>query len=136
MIPYNIYVVPALAVDIRGHPIDSDFFTGLQLNLTCTIQVSLEIFPPMTIFTEWSKSGSPLSSNSRVTVEELPVQVGPQLYQTSVLFNSLDKTRDEGEYMCAVSVTLSLEGYQDVTTESTATQSIDVPSKYVIINVY
>ena len=69
-------------------------------------------------------------------MDELPVQVGSQLYQTSVLFNSLDRMRDEGEYMCAVSVTLRLEGYQDVTTESTATQSITVPSKYVIINVY
>ena len=116
-------------MDIRSYPIDSDFFTGLQLNLTCTIQVSLEISPPMTIFTEWSKSGSPLSSNSRVTVVELPVQVGPRLYQTSVLFNSLDKIRDEGEYMCAVSVTLSLEDYQDVITESTATRSLTIPSK-------
>ena len=62
-------------------------------------------------------------------MEELPVQVGPQLYQTSVLFISLDKSRDEGEYMCAVSVTLSLEGYQDVITESTATRSLTIPSK-------
>ena len=69
-------------------------------------------------------------------MDELPVQVGPQLYHTSVLFNSLDKVRDEGEYMCAVSVTLRLEGYQNVTTESTATRSITVPSKYVIIDVY
>ena len=122
-------------MDIKGYPRDSDFFTGLQLNLTCTIQVSLEISLSMTAFIEWSKSGSPLSSNSRVTVEELPVQVGPRLYQTSVLFNSLDKIRDEGEYMCAVSVTLRLEGYQDVTTESTAIRSITVPSKSVIIDV-
>ena len=118
-------------MDIKGYPIDSDFFTGLQLNLTCTIQVSLEISLPMTVFTEWSKSGFPISSNSRITVEELPVKVGPQLYHTSVLFNSLDQTRDEGEYMCAVGLTLSLEGYQDITTESTATRSITVPSKSV-----
>ena len=69
-------------------------------------------------------------------MDELPVQVGPRLYQTSVLFNSLDQTRDEGEYMCAVSVTLRLEGYQDVITESTATYSLTVPSKFIDTNSY
>ena len=69
-------------------------------------------------------------------MEELPVQVGPRLYQTSVLFNSLDKIRDEGEYMCTVSVTLRLEGYQDVTTGSTATRSLTIPSKSFHTNLY
>ena len=62
-------------------------------------------------------------------MEELPVQVEPRLYQTSVLFNSLDKIRDEGEYMCAASLTLSLEGYQDVVIGSTATRSLTILSK-------
>ena len=133
---YIINIAPGVAVDIRGYPIDSNFFTGLQLNLTCTIQVLLETSPLLTIFTNWRKSDSRLSSNSRVTVEELPVQVGPQLYHTSVLFNSLNQTRDEGEYMCAVSLVLSLEGYQDATTESTATYSLIVPSKSIDTNSY
>ena len=133
---YISNIAPGVAVDIRGYPIDSNFFTGLQLNLTCTIQVLLETSPLLTIFTNWRKSDSRLSSNSRVTVEELPVQVGPQLYHTSVLFNSLNQTRDEGEYMCAVSLVLSLEGYQDATTESTATYSLIVPSKSIDTNSY
>ena len=69
-------------------------------------------------------------------MEELPVQVGPQLYHTSVLFNSLDEVRDEGEYMCAVSLVLSLDGYEDITTESTATRLVTVPSKSVSIDIY
>ena len=65
---------------------------------------------------------------------EWPVEVGPGQYQTSVVFNSLDSTRDEGEYTCAVSVTYSSEGSPDVITESTATRSITVPSKSVDTN--
>ena len=38
--------------------------------------------------------------------------------------------------MCAVSVTLRLEGYQDVITESTATYSLTVPSKFIDTNSY
>ena len=120
-------------MDIKGYPIDSDFFTGLQLNLTCNIQVSLDISPSMTFFTEWSKSGSPLSSNTRVNVGMSPVLVEERQYQTNVSFNSLDKTIDEGEYMCTVHVIFSLEGYQDITTESIANHSLTIPSKSVTL---
>ena len=116
---------------MRGYPIDADFFTGLQLNLTCTIILSHLVSTSTTISVEWSQSGSPLTSTSRVTVGEWPVEVGPGHYQTSVVFNSLDSTRDEGEYTCAVRVTNRIEGFADAIKESTASRSITVPSKFL-----
>ena len=62
---------------------------------------------------------------------EWPVEVGPGHYQTSVVFNSLDSTRDGGEYTCAVRVTNSIEGFADVIKVSTASRSITVPSKFL-----
>ena len=59
------------------------------------------------------------------------MEVWPGHYQTSVVFNSLDSTRDEGEYTCAVRVTNSIEGFADAIKESTASRSITVPSKFL-----
>ena len=61
------------------------------------------------------------------------MEVGPGHYQTSVVFKSLDSTRDEGEYTCAVRVTNSIEGFADVIKESTASRSITVPSKFLYV---
>ena len=127
---FIIYVALPPTVVMRGHPTNSNFFTGLQLTLTCTITLP-QLESISTVSTQWSQSGSPLTSSNRVTVGEWPVEVGPGHYHTSVVFNSLDSTRDEGEYTCAVRVTYSSEGFPDVITESTASLSITVPSKSV-----
>ena len=49
-------------------------------------------------------SGTVLTSNNKLTVEEEPVQVGPLLYQTSLVFNSLDGRVHNGNYNCSVTV--------------------------------
>ena len=59
------------------------------------------------------------------------MEVWPGHYQTSVVFNSLDSTRDGGEYTCAVRVTNRIEGFADAIKESTASRSITVPSKFL-----
>ena len=61
------------------------------------------------------------------------MEVWPGHYQTSVVFNSLDSPRDEGEYTCAVRVTYSIEGFADAIKESTASCSITLPSKFLDI---
>ena len=83
----------------------------------------------MAVSAEWSKSGTILTTNSRVTVDEGPVAVGPLQYQTSLLLNSLDKTRDMGNYTCTVHVIHSLEGFQDAVTDTAVSRFITVQSK-------
>ena len=137
---YYISAVTAfdVVVFIRGFPVDSNFFTGLQLNLTCIIHISptgLDVPTSMAVSVDWSKSGTSLTTNSGVTVDKGPVEVGPLQYQTSLLFESLDKTRDEGDYTCSVHVIHSLEGFLDAVTDTVASLSITVPSKSCLNNI-
>ena len=85
----------------------------------------------MAISAEWSKEGTSLTTNSRVTVDDGPVEVAPLQYQTSLQINSLDKTRDEGDYTCTVHVIHSLEGFLDVITDTAASHSITVHSRCI-----
>ena len=97
--------VPPPTVVITGSPINSNFFTGLQLNLTCHIHIPSELLSlPISVTAQWIMSGTVLTSNSRLTVGEEPVEVGPLLYQTSLVFNSLDGGEDNGNYTCSVTV--------------------------------
>ena len=97
--------VPPLTVVITGSPINSNFFTGLQLNLTCHIHIPSELLSvPISVTAQWTMSGTALTSNSRLTVGEEPVEVGPLLYQSSLVFNSLDRRGDNGNYTCSVTV--------------------------------
>ena len=96
-------------VTITASPIDSDYFTGLRLTLTCSIQIPLELSSlPIIVSAQWTKFGSALVTNSRVTVGEIPVRVGLNVYQVSLVFSSLDRTSgDEGNYTCTGNVALS-----------------------------
>ena len=56
------------------------------------------------VSSQWSKSGSVLTSNNRVSVDRTVV-AGPLLYQSNLVFTSLDGTRgDNGDYTCSVTV--------------------------------
>ena len=95
---------PTLSGNIIGYPINSNFFTGLQLNLTCFITISYTIYneiEDVEVLAEWTRSGSAIDSNSGRTVVEV-FKVGKMQYQTSILFNALDKSTDEGKYTCTV----------------------------------
>ena len=101
--PYHAVSPPALA--IAASPIDSDYFNGLQLNLTCFIHIAS--FSVSHVGVNWTKSGSALLSNSRVTVSET-MRVNQSTYQTWIAFSSLDNKRgDEGNYTCSANITLS-----------------------------
>ena len=55
--------------------------------------------------------------------------VGPLQYQTSLLLNSLDKSRDVGNYTCTVHVIHSLDGFLDAVTDTAVSRFITVQSK-------
>ncbi len=115
-------------VTITGSPIDSDYFTGLRLTLTCSIRVPLELSSlPINVSAQWTKSGAVLVTNSHVTVGEVPVRVGlTTVYQASLGFSSLDESRgDEGSYTCTGNIALS--GFRIST--ASATTDIAIPSE-------
>ena len=99
------------------------FYTGLQLNLTCLIQLAPH--GGISISAHWSKSGSTLTSSSQVRVMEEAVEVEPLVYRTTVVFSSLDKARG-GDYTCSVTVTSP----RSPAVMANATQSVIVESKH------
>ena len=78
---------------------------------------------------DWSKSGSTLTSDSRVSVGEEAVEVEPFLYSTSLVFSSLDQTLgDTGEYTCTVTVSTGSPFNSPVTVN--ATTEVEIESKH------
>ena len=123
------YIVPAPSVNITTSPVQSDFYTGLRLNLTCLTQLATPMGYDVDVSADWSKSGSTLTSDSRVSVGEEAVEVEQLLYSTSLVFSSLDQTMgDTGDYTCTVTVTpTGSPFYRPVTVM--ATQVVQTESK-------
>ena len=126
----SVTTIPPPTVTITGSPINSHYFSGLQLNLTCHIQLPMLRGYRVSVSFQWSKSGSVLASSGRMSVDEGAVEVGPLLYQSSLVFNSLDGDRDDGNYTCSVTVSpIDTSNLLPVTV--TATHTVSVESKLI-----
>ncbi len=75
-----------------------------------------------------------LTQDNRRTIT-IPQEVGPMLYHTSVIFNSLDKSRDEGDYKCNVDVMIERENSQ-LKIMNSASKTIVVPSECHLNKLY
>ena len=95
----------SFSVTISSSPIDSHYFSDLRLNLTCHVEFLMPRDYGISVSLQWKKSDTILTSNSRVSVDEEAFEVGSLLYQSSLVFNSLDETRgDNGNYTCSATV--------------------------------
>ncbi len=122
--------VPVVSLTIRGYPINSNFYSGLQLNLTCAIDISVSVLDniqQIRVMSQWRRYNTALTQDNRRTIT-MPQEVGPMLYHTSIIFNSLDKSRDEGDYECNVDVIVERES-SHLTIKDSASMSITVSSK-------
>ena len=82
----------------------------------------------VSVSSQWVKSGTILTSNSQVSVDKGAVEVGPLLYQSSLVFSSLNGDRDEGNYTCSVTVSL-FDTSNLLPVTITATHIVSVESK-------
>ena len=80
----------------------------------------------VSVSSQWSKSDSVLISNSRMSVEGAVV-AGPLLYQSGLVFTSLDGTRgDNGDYTCSVTVRpINVPHLHPVTVSATHTVTVE-----------
>ncbi len=69
-----------------------------------------------------------LTQDNRRTIT-MPRKVGPILYHTSIILQSLDKNRDEGVYYCTADVIVVRER-QNFTKAISTNKTIFVPSKF------
>ena len=130
--PVSPTTIPAPSVTITASPVQTDFYTGLHLNLTCLIQLATPMGYGVNVSADWSKSGSTRTSDSRVSVGEEAVEVEPFLYSISLVFSSLDQTLgDTGEYTCTVTVTPTGSTlYRPVTVMATRAVQIEGNIRY------
>ncbi len=77
---------------------------------------------------QWRRYSTALTQDSRRTIT-MPQEVGPMLYHTSILFHSLDKSRDEGDYECNVDV-IFVRVDHELTISNSSNTVIVVPSKF------
>ena len=96
-----------------------------QLTITCDVDVDDQVDTPAHVDIEWTMSGSPLTSNDRVTVGGVD-ETGFNQYRSQVTFSSTH-VHDSGIYNCTVNVT-SGEDYIYVV-------DADVINEFTILNV-
>ena len=117
---------------IKGFPTDSNFFRGLQLNLTCFLNITFSEYEDSVNFSVsmmWTKTNGTIVGNNRLMVIGA-YQVTPLFYQSILVFNSLDKTMDEGAYICNIDVSV-YRGQSTINIQKSVTRSLSVPSKSI-----
>ncbi len=79
---------PVVSIFLRSYPINSNYYSGLQLNLTCAINIilvsALDNIQQIRVMTKWRRYNTALTQDSRRTIT-MPRKVGPMLYHTSII---------------------------------------------------
>ena len=81
----------------------NNILAGSPLTMSCDVDVNDQVDTSVSVNIEWTVSGSPLTSNDRITVGAI------NQYRSQVTFSTLSSTHDSGEYICTISV-ISGEG--------------------------
>ncbi len=126
-----VSAVSPVALTLRGVPFDSDFNTGLDLDLVCRLELDTAVDSPLTVTRTWVKDDQPLvADGARLTFTDVIATTSPPLYLTSVLFRTLDA--DSGNYTCSFSIVPNEPTYITGTT-ATVTRGIIVEGKHAIL---
>ena len=76
----------------------------------------------------WMRANIDIVADSRRNIFR-PIELRPNQYQTSMVINSLDKNRDEGEYTCSTEVTIHRVQNDTILTNATA-RTIFIASEF------
>ena len=107
---------------------ENDILAGSPLAITCDICINNQVDTSLLVNIEWTMSGSPLTSNDRITVSGVN-ETGFNQYRSQVSFSTLSSTHDSGIYSCTVNVT-SGEDYIYV-----HVADADVINRFITLNV-
>ena len=83
---------------------ENDILAGSPLAITCDIDINDRVDTSVLVNIEWTMSGSPLTSNDRITVGGVD-ETGFNQYRSQVSFSTLSSTHDSGIYNCTANVT-------------------------------
>ena len=94
------HAVPPPQITITVSPVNVPFFAGVLFNLTCSIQLDLAVDTQFNVTGMWTRSGTPLTNGSRITVYGTSESASSQhLFQTRVQFSPLIDA-DDGLFTC------------------------------------
>ena len=123
-------------MSITGSPFDSGFFIGLELTLTCDIQLDASIVDSVIVVgATWTASGSAVMAvEGRVAISAaFMVSSVPLLFRSTLAFTPLGGLADSGNYTCAVTVTPQNQTFITGTTASVI-KPVQVESKRFLKN--
>ena len=83
---------------------ENDILAGSPLAITCDIDINDQVDTSVLVNIEWTMSGSPLTSNDRITVGGVN-ETGFNQYRSQVSFSTLSSTHDSGIYNCTFNIT-------------------------------
>ena len=118
---------------IVGFPRDENFFQGLDLILTCNIELDSAVDSPVLVQSTWLRNGIEIDGDSRITTINTTTEIPQSSYQTALRLNPMD-INDVGTYNCTVTV---MSHYEDgssfviSTTVSTVRNITDISSEIV-----
>ncbi len=130
----SVSAVSPVAITLRGDPFDSDFSTGLELDLVCRLELDPAVDSPLTVTSTWVKDNQPLvPDGARLTFTDAIMSgTTPPLYMTSVLFRTINaRLSDSGNYTCSFSIVPNQPTYITGTT-ATVSRDIIVEGKHMI----
>ena len=115
-----LFTVREPQVSITGSPFDSGFYIGLELTLTCDIQLDANtVDSGIVVGATWTESGSPVIAEAgRVTISDaVMVSFDPLLFRSTLTFTPLGLA-DSHSYTCALTVTPQIQAFITGTTAS------------------
>lgn len=123
------FSVPSPSLNIIGSPRDMEFFQGLDLTLTCTIEVNPAVDSSVKVQSSWQRNETDLNnSNSRITISNATIVMLPSNYQATLRFNPMDLD-DADIYYCTVDVMPQNETFIIGTTTSAVRNITDISSE-------
>ena len=86
-------------MEVVRTPNDTQLFTTFHLQLTCLVEVNPAVDTEVTLNNTWSGPSGEISSDSRITVDNVTMSLEDVAFKSSVHFSFL-KSSDSGTYTC------------------------------------
>ena len=96
--------MPEIRADITSD-YSGQLFSGTPLALTCTLNLSA-IDTIIGVTSQWTHKGAMVTNSSRI--KQCITIIAPNTFNTTVYFNPLNSTSDDGEYTCTFAITSDL----------------------------
>ena len=122
MFYFKNFAVPPPLMRVVRTPNDTQLFTTFQLQLTCLVEVDPAVDTEVRVNNTWSGPSEEISSDSRITVDNVTMSLEDVAFKSSVHFSYL-KCSDTGTYTCFSVVQPSVASLYVESSDSTSSNT-------------